>query len=107
MKITKAKLKQIIKEELSKVLSEGLPPSWSVWFRTPHEGAMSYDFYADEFSLEKVRAELKAANSHFPPAVEYIATVNDQSDEIVNLSKDFSKEDALAAIEAGPEEHTY
>ena len=97
MKISKQRLKEIIKEELSSILNEASQRTWSVWVETPHEGAISYDIFG-ELTQEAVAEELKAANRHFPPGVDLIAVVDDQSKELVQTGPEFSKEEALAAI---------
>ena len=71
--------------------------TWSVYVDTPHDGVLSYDIYKD-ISPEKVKAELAAANRHFPPGVDFIAVIDDQTNEIILLGN-YDKEEAQEMID--------
>jgi hypothetical protein len=88
MKITKAALKQIIKEELAKVLNED-DGYYEYYLDTPHEG-----IYMDSVkTLEEAEKEIKHALSSFFAGAQLVAIWGPQG-ELVKLGDRYDEEAA-------------
>ena len=88
MKITKSQLKQIIKEELSKVLNED-DGSYEYYLDSPYEG-----IYADaEETLKGAEKEIKHALSTFYRRAELVAIWGPRG-ELVKLGDSYDEDEA-------------
>ena len=89
MKLTKSQLKQIIKEELSRVLSEGDGGNYEYYLDSPYEG-----IYADaEETLEGAEKEIKHALSTFYRRAELVAIWGPRG-ELVKLGDSYDEDEA-------------
>jgi hypothetical protein len=89
MKLAKSQLKQIIKEELSKVLSED--DGWYEWYLdSPYEGILS----DSENSLEDALEEAKYALNSFYKGAKLVAIFDPQG-EVVHLGDGYDETAAL------------
>jgi hypothetical protein len=88
MKITKQQIKQLIKEELSKVLNEG--DGWYEYYLySPYEGIYS----ESEKTLKEAEKEIKHALSTFYRRAQLVAIWGPQG-ELVKLGEGVSEEEA-------------
>ena len=89
MKITKSQLKQIIKEEISNVISESDGGHYEYYLDHPREG-----IYSDsEQSLDDVAKEIKYALGSFYKGAKLVAIFDSQG-SVVKLGEDYDEHTA-------------